>query len=167
MRSRVVLACSIFALTGCSTSGSGDRGNAASSTTTLVQAVDGKPFVVESLGLTFVLPNTFDSVDDADYLFLAQSMTSRSLFTIDADASAVTQVAARPGESLSNLQLDGVDAVIVTDAAIEGLPPGISSNELLVSNGASSFSVIMSGATEDLPELWDVFVRSVAVTPAG
>ena len=54
------------------------------------RASDGKHFVVESLGLTFVLPNTFDSIDDADYLFFAQSMTPRSLFTVDADTPAVT-----------------------------------------------------------------------------
>ena len=46
------------------------------------------------------------------------------------------------------------------------MPAGVSSNELLVSNAEQSFSVIMSAATADLSELWDVFIDTVVVTPA-
>ena len=128
--------------------------------------VDGTPFAVESLGLTFALPETFASVDDGDLLFLARSVDPVALFSIQGDSPAVVGHAARPGESLSEAQLDGVDAVIVTDANISRLPPGLSANELLVANGSQSFSLIMSGATGDLPELWGRFVQSVKVTPA-
>lgn len=64
------------------------------------------------------------------------------------------------------LDFGTVGAVVVAYVVLEGLPAGISANELLVSNGDQSFSVIMSAETADLSELWDVFIHSVAVTPA-
>lgn len=81
-------------------------------------------------------------------------MSPRSLFTITEDSPDVTDHVAEPGESLFELDLVNVDAVVVTDAVLEGMPEGISSNELLVSNGDQSFSVIMSAPTPDLGELW-------------
>lgn len=125
----------------------------------------GTSFEVEALGLTFVLPESFGAVDDPDYLFLARSASPRSLFSVMEDVPSVATATPEGGEVITDLELDGVKAVVVTDAVLEGLPDGISANELLVSNGDESFSVIMSGETEALPELWDQFVRSVAVTP--
>jgi hypothetical protein len=163
MRRLLVLACASWVLIGCGNSGTDD---AVSSTTALARVVGGTPFAVESLGLTFALPETFDSVDDGDLLFLARSTDPPALFSVQGDTPAVVGHAARPGETLTEAEFDGVDAVIVTDANIDRLPPGVSANEFLVANGSQSFSLIMSGATGDLPELWDLFVQSVKVTPA-
>jgi len=133
---------------------------------TTLTSVDGEAFAVEPLGLTFRLPDSFRSVDDRDYLFFARSIAPRSLFTIDSDSPSTTDHAQEPGETLSEHYLGDVRAVVVTDAVLEGMPSGVSSNELLVSNGDRSFSVIMSAPSADLPELWDVFLNSVSVTPA-
>jgi hypothetical protein len=159
-----------LAFSGCTSTAVDDSTVAVRSTmketgSTGVQSGSGTSFAVESLELTFVLPETFRAVDDPDYLFLARSMIPRSVFTVDEDVPEVTDHEAEQGESLSELDLTGVDAVVVSNAMLEGLPSGVSANELLVSNGTRSFSVIMSAATADLPELWKVFVRSVAVTP--
>ncbi len=114
----------------------------------------------------FRLPESFGALDDADYAFLARSMSPRSVFTISEESPEVTDHVLEPGESVSELDFGTVRAVVVADAVIEGIPAGISANELLVSNGDQSFSVIMSAETADLSELWDVFINSVAVTPA-
>jgi hypothetical protein len=121
-------------------------------------------FAVDSLGMRFVLPVSFRQIDDPTYKFLARSLSPRSVFSIDPDSGAVTKHEARPGETLAKVDVGGPTAVVVTNAAIEGIPAGVSANELLVSNGARSFSVIMSAPTADLPGLWDVFVASVRVT---
>jgi hypothetical protein len=129
--------------------------------------VDTVAFEVESLGLTFGLPEEFRFYEDPDLLFSARSMRRRSLITIAADSAQVTDYDRRPGETILEPDL-GVDAaLIVTNSAIEGLPADLSANALLVSNGERSFSVIMSGPTTDLPELWAVFIDSfsVSVTP--
>lgn len=134
---------------------------------TAAPTIDGAPFTVESLGLAFQLPESFVAVDNADFVFLARSMSPQSVFSIDSDVpTVVTDNPAEPGESLSEIDVGTADAVVVTDAVIEGLPPGVSSNELVVSNGEKSFTVIMSASTADLSEMWDVFIGSVTATPA-
>jgi len=64
------------------------------------------------------------------------------------------------------MQLGDVDAQVVTNAVLDGLPPGIAANELLVGNGSQSFSVIMSASPSDLGDMWGPFVASVQVKPA-
>ena len=64
------------------------------------------------------------------------------------------------------MQLGDVNAQVVTNAALDGLPPGIAANELRVDNGSQSFSVIMSASPSDLGDMWDPFVASVQVEPA-
>jgi hypothetical protein len=139
----------------------------AESTSTVLPAEGGQPFEIESLGLTFSLPATFETASDPELLFLARSRRPPAIISIDADSESVTDHVADPGEVVSDLPLPGVDAVVVTNAVLEGLPAGISANELLVSNGEHSFSVIMSGVQPQLAEQWDVFIRSIVVTPAG
>ncbi|MDO9175894.1 MAG: hypothetical protein Q7V62_13895, partial [Actinomycetota bacterium] len=119
---------------------------------------------VDSLGLSFALPESFEAVDDATYLFFAQSMTPPSLITILGAGDDIADHA-RPGETLSDLDLGVDEAVVITDAALDGLPAGFSANELLVANGSQSFSVIMSGPASVMPDLWAVFVESLVVAP--
>lgn len=70
----------------------------------------------------------------------------------------------RPGETISELDLGTDAALVVTNAALDGLPSGLSVNELLVSNGERSFSLIMSAPTSILPELWADFIDSIGVS---
>lgn len=172
MRPLLLLATGLIVSAGCGNSGPTVE-NRTSATTTTVAAdttqvpADATQFAVEAIGLTFVLPISFEEAAEPELLFLAHSMTPRAVVSIDEDVPKVINHPARPGETLTEIDLNGVSAVVVTDAAIEGLPAGISANELLVSNGQWSFTVIMSGVSEALPELWDVFLRSVVVQPYG
>lgn len=142
-----------------------DSTSTTSPVATSVEPVDGSSFTVESLGLSFDLPESYEAVDDATYLFFAQSMSPPSLITILGAGDDIADHEARPGETLSDLDLDVDRAVVVTDAALEGLPSGLSANELLVANGSRSFSVIMSGPSSVMPDLWAVFVESLVVAP--
>jgi hypothetical protein len=170
MRRFVVLLLCCVPLSACVSSGSTGSGSAAASSTTTATAevttavaVGASSFTVDSLGLAFALPASFRQVEDPSYQFLAKSLSPRSVFSIDPDSGAVTQHEARPGESLTKVDIGGPTAVVVTNAALKGIPTGVSANELLVSNGDRSFSVIMSAPTTDIAALWDVFVRSVRV----
>ena len=69
---------------------------------------------------------------------------------------------AEPGESLSSLTVGGHPAVLVSHAAVGGLPPGIEAKELLVENGEQSFSMILSAERTELPALWDALFASVS-----
>lgn len=142
------------------------RAPATSALATSVPAIGETQFAVEPLGLSFRLPESFVVADDANLVFFARSLSPRSLFSIAEDSPDVSDHVAEPGESLSEVDLGSVTAVVVADAVLEGMPEGISSNELLVSNGDQSFSAIMSAPPSDLSELWDVFVDSVTVAPA-
>jgi hypothetical protein len=64
------------------------------------------------------------------------------------------------------MRLGDVNAQAVTNAVVDGLPPGIGANELLVDNRPQSFSVIMSASPSDLADMWDPFIASVQVEPA-
>lgn len=130
-------------------------------------SADEAEFEVESLGLTFDLPDSFSKIEKPNYEFYAESEAPRSLITIlEDDPNAVLHQPAT-GEFVSAIDLGGVDAVVVTNADIGELPAGIGANELLVSNGDRSFSAVMSASTVELPDLWSEFVESVSVTPAG
>lgn len=119
-------------------------------------------FAVDSLGLNFRLLTAFAKIDDPSFVFLARSQDPRAVFSIDSDSPAVVDHTARAGEKLSDLEISGVKTVVVNHAAVDGLPPGIEANELLVANGGRSFSVIMSSAVADLPRLWTSFVGSIS-----
>ena len=148
----------------------GSRSERASSTTRVVSVTSARgqssgeltAFAVDSRGLHFSLPTAFAKIDDPSFVFLARSQDPRAVFSIDSDSPAVVDHAARAGERLSDLKIDGVKTVVVNHAAVDGLPPGIEANELLVANGARSFSVIMSSAVADLPRLWTSFMGSVS-----
>src|SRR3954452_1479819 len=165
MRPLVIAVGAVALIAGCTSSD--DRTGSSASPATAVQSTgvpataapatatpitEGTQFEVGPLGLAFRLPESFVATDDADYAFFARSISPHSLFTIDDDSSDVTDHDGEPGESLSELDLGNIDALVVTDAVVEGMPAGVSSNELLVSNGEQSFSVIMSAATADRPE---------------
>jgi hypothetical protein len=126
----------------------------------------GSAYEVEDLSLRFELPANFERADDNDFVFLARSLDPRAIFSVDRGSPSDSASASRPGETTTPTSLGEVDAVVVTDAAVEGLPAGIAANELVVSNGERSFSVIMSAAPTDLAELWEPFVASVRVDPA-
>lgn len=171
---------SVLALTSCDSGGVTVRSaesattatDATGETTDVTPSVPDEPsgagFSVKELGLTFSLADSFEQEADGDYAFSARSMSPRSFFTIYSEPPSITDYSQRPGETVHRIDLgQGVTAVEVLDAAIKDLPSGISANELLVSNGDRSFSVIMSSVAADLDELWSVFVASVKAEPSG
>jgi hypothetical protein len=93
-------------------------------------------------------------------------VTPPAIFSVDGDSPAVVLHPARVGETLSSIALGGLKNVVVTHAAVSGLPAGIDSNELLVANKGESFSVILSAPTAELPAIWQTFITSVHVDPA-
>ena len=122
-------------------------------------------YTVDSLGVTFRLPDCFRAVDNPDYLFLGESTTPRSLFTILGESPSVADHTAEPGETLTRRDLGEGEAVVVANAVLDGMPADISSNELLVSDGERSFSVIMSADPTSLPAMWQTFIDSLTVIP--
>ena len=56
---------------------------------------------------------------------------------------------------------------MIKGAALSGLPPGVSANELVVDNGDASFSVVLSSEADALDDAWSTFLDSVVITPAG
>ena len=118
---------------------------------------------VDSLGLTFRLPWSFGSVPHPDFAFLARSYEPQSIFSIDHDSPDIVDHQPEGAESLTRSRISGHDAVTIRNAVVEGLPPGVIANELLVANGSRSFSVIMSARARDLSPLWNEFIRSVRI----
>jgi hypothetical protein len=119
---------------------------------------------VAALGVRFDLPVTYEAADDDELVFLARSAEPLSIFSIDEEDPGVTHDP-EAGESVSEIVLGDLSATLVTNAVVDGLPPGIAANELLVDNGPRSFSVIMSAAPGDLAGLWAPFIDSVEVEP--
>jgi hypothetical protein len=97
--------------------------------------------------------------------FSHQSGSAQAIFTIDRNSASVVDHQPEGAESLTRSRINGHDAVTIRNAVVEGLPPGIVANELLVANGSRSFSVIMSAKERDLPRLWSEFVSSVRIAP--
>jgi len=126
----------------------------------------GTIYSIGDLGVRFELPASFASADDDALVFLARSLGPRAIFSIDAASSDVTEHGAESGETVTPTTLGEVDAVVVSNASVDGLPSGISANEILVSNGTKSFSVILSAAPADLAEIWAPFIDSLTVEPA-
>jgi hypothetical protein len=151
------------------TSGSpvtGATTSAPATSSTSIPSLPAGSFQVASLGLRFTLPTTLLAVQDPSFVFLARSTAPPAVFSIDGDSPAVTTHSPRQGETLTSIDLGGLGNVVVSNAAVAGLPAGIASNELLVSNGGHSFSVILSAADADLPAMWQTFIGSVHVDPA-
>lgn len=118
---------------------------------------------IDSLGLSFELPSSFDVVEEPDLVFLARSYSPPAVFSIDTDTPAVADHEPEGGESVAPAGIEGVEAVIVTDAELEGLQPGLEARELLVGNGERSFSVIMSAHESEVASLWKEFIKSVDI----
>lgn len=123
-------------------------------------------FDVQSLGVTFTLPASFRTIDEPSLVFIARSTDPPAVFSIDHGSVDVTTYDSRPGEGTSTVDLAGLRNVVVTNSAVSGLPAGIDSNKLLVSNGERSFSVIMSAPAADLPPMWQTFITSIEVAAA-
>ena len=99
-------------------------------------------------------------------MFVARSTDPVAVFSIDHGSAEVTTYESRPGEGTSTVDLAGLRNVVVTNSAVSGLPAGIDSNKLLVSNGERSFSVIMSAPAADLAPMWQTFITSIEVAAA-
>lgn len=127
---------------------------------------DTRSYDVDALRLRFVLPRNYVAVDNSDFAFLARSYGPLSIFSIDREDPGIIDHDPEAGESLSEMRLGDADAKVVTNAVVDGLPPGIAANELLVDNGSRSFSVIMSARPSDLSGMWQTFIASVHVEPA-
>jgi hypothetical protein len=159
----------IAAVLGGCTPGSSDSASTTtvSVSSTVVESGGGTvtTYSIDALGLQFDLPQNYVAVDDDELLFLARSTEPRSIFSIEPDDPGVSHDP-EDGESVSELQLGDVKAQVVTNAVIDGLPPGIAANELLVDNGFQSFSVIVSASPSDLADMWDPFLASLQVEPA-
>lgn len=134
-------------------------------TASVAKSGTGMSYGIKALSLRFELPRHFGAVDDAEVVFIARSSEPRAIFSID--RAAPQDIAHKPeaGESVSRTQLGDVEAKVVSKAAVEGLPPGIAANELLVDNGPQSFSVIMSATPSDLANMWEPFIASIQVQP--
>jgi hypothetical protein len=123
----------------------------------------GAPFEVPSLGLTFRLPESFVVADDPELDFLARSSRPLAIVSIAAESSDIVQKESEVGETMTPTTIADVEAMVVENAVLDGLPVGVVANELLVANGDDSFSLIMSSNEEDLPALWNDLLASIAI----
>ena len=87
---------------------------------------------IEALNLSFRLPPIFRQCEDPELVFLAKSVSPPAVFSIAKDTPTVIDHEAEGQETVAPADIEGVDAVIVTDAVVEGLPAGVSARELLV-----------------------------------
>ncbi|HEX2294066.1 MAG TPA: hypothetical protein VHN37_02025, partial [Actinomycetota bacterium] len=125
----------------------------------------GRSVTIESLRLSFELPASFEVVENEELVFLARSFESRGVLSIQRDTADVVRHEPEGEESVAPADIEGVDAVVVTDAVLAGLPAGVAARELLVANRERSFTVILSAAEPALPRLWDDFISSVRIAP--
>jgi hypothetical protein len=174
MLRRVVAILALVLVAGCSGSDSGPTGSGAppSATdsggppTTIVadpRITSDGGVEVASLGLTFHIPESFAVADDPGLVFLARSVQPPAILSIAAASPEIAEHDAEAGEDVATISIDNVDAIVVTNAAVDGLPPGIVANELLVVNGARSFSLVLSTTEQDLAPLWDQLTASIAI----
>jgi hypothetical protein len=147
--------------------------NLSTTTTSLVSPPVSEPgsstatsYAVDALGLRFDLPENYVAVEDDELEFLARSSAPLSIFSIDREEPGTTHEP-EAGESVSEMRLGDLEAQVVENAVVDGLPPGVAANELFVDNGPQSFSVIMSAVPSELAGLWDPFIASVQVEPAA
>lgn len=156
----------VLLATGCK---SDDQGSESVSETTAAPATTqvgrkSPAYSVKEAGLRFDLPDTFQPASNKELLFLAKSLSPRAIFSIDTgSAEDARSYEKRPGETVTPTTIGNVDALIVSNAALEGLPAGIAGNELVIDNGERSVSVIMSAEQADLDVMWDQFIGSLQV----
>ena len=81
----------------------------------------------------------------------------------DGEAPAYDTYPTREGETLSTQMVGEVEVLVVENAALSGLPPGVSANELIVNNGEASFSLILSSDQDALGEAWSTVMDSATI----
>lgn len=156
-RAVVLLLLAICLVTGCTNEG---RPRAQPSPE---KSPSAQPITIASLGLSFELPPSFGVAESDEFLFLARSVYPPGLLTIEPDRPAVIGHEAEGDETLTSVTIVGVDAVVVSNAVLEGLPEELEARELLVANGDRSFTLIMSALEPELPRLWRRFIASVDI----
>jgi hypothetical protein len=124
-------------------------------------AATGQATEVAALGLTLDLPTSFEVADDPELALLARTLSPRAILSISSESRSIVNYRPDSGETVDQGTLEGRDTVTVLDANVDGLPPGIVANELLVDNGAESFSLILSSDPESLARLWPPLVESI------
>ena len=126
------------------------------------ESSDGR-ITIAALGLSFRLPTSFEVVDDPSSTFFARSDIPPALFSIERDDPSVVNHEPEGPESVRRADIDGVEAVVVENAVLEGLPAGLAARELLVANGDRSFSAILSAPEAELPQLWDRLITTIRI----
>lgn len=165
-----LLALLILALGGCT--GDGSETDADASPRSDLATVSEAPsdsattYEVDDLGVQFELPANFTSAEEETLLFLARSARPPAIFSINPGSPAEIEHDVETGETVTPLTFGEVQAIVVSNAVVEGLPPNIAANELVVANGARSFSVILSAPPTDLADLWEPFIDSISIEPA-
>lgn len=141
-----------------------DRGYAPNTQAVSPGPTSARWITIERLHLSFRLPPSFEVIEGEDFMFLARSDNPPGVLSIEPDAPGVIEHQPEAEESVTPVDIDGVDAVIVSDAVLEGgLPPGVEARELLVANGDRSFTLIMSTVEAELPSLWDELIASLTI----
>ena len=98
-------------------------------------------------------------------VFIARSASPPSVFSIARENPSVVQHEPERQEEVAPADISGVDdALVVTNAYLEGLAPGLEAKQLLVANEDQSFSVILSAPANEIDTLWEDFMNSVRIT---
>lgn len=118
---------------------------------------------IGSLGLTFKVPESFVVAEDPQLVFLARGEDLPGVLSIATDDPGVVDYEPGEGESVDRINLGAGEAVVVGNASLQGLPPGVVANELLVANGSGSFTLILSARKGDLLPLWEELLSSVSI----
>jgi hypothetical protein len=118
---------------------------------------------IPALHLSFRLPASFKVGEHPKLSFIARSADPPGVFSIAREMPSVVNHEPEGDESVRPAKIEGVEAMIVNDAVLEGLPAGIVARELLVANGDASFSAILSSTRSEQPRLWDRFIGSVRI----
>ncbi len=121
---------------------------------------------VAELGMELTLPADF-AEQPSDLPLTLERAEPRTILSIDGFGAPIplTDYPAREGEEIATSAIDGVDVLLVENAQLEGLPPGVAANTLIADNGALSFSLIMSGDAEALYPAWQQLIDSLVLTP--
>lgn len=146
------------ALVGCDPGALPEEGDSSQASTSEMQSLD-------QFGFTFALPDGFETYD-AGMAFSAQRTAPVGFLTVepfDGEAPAYDTYPAREGETLSIQMVGEVEVLVVENAALSGLPPGVSANELIVNNGGASFSLILSSDEAALGEAWSTVMDSATI----
>ena len=116
---------------------------------------------VDALDLSLRLPPSFEVASDPELALLARSLSPRAILSISPESSSISDHQAEPGETVERVTIAGRDAVVVSNANVDGLPTTIVANEILVSNGENSFSLILSSDAASLSAMWQPTIESI------